>query len=85
MKEIRIISGMVARGIQKYFELRIRHRIFIDPKRIYMNCVQMVASRRVLPGILHIHANITETFDLDAVDFEREIRGGNLYHPFECF
>ena len=62
-------------GIQKLFELRVRDRIFVDPKRTDVNGVQMMTAGRIFPGILHVDADITETFDFDAVDLEAEIGG----------
>ena len=36
----------------------------------------MVPARRIVPGILHVDADIVAAFDLDAVHGEHEILGG---------
>ena len=40
----------------------------------------MKASRRILPGILNVHADIVETLNLNSLHTKAEVTFGNFRH-----
>src|ERR1700678_1134868 len=63
-EKVQIILGMVVGRIKKFFELSIRHRILVDPEWLHMHGMIVKAPRRILPRILHIDADVIESFNL---------------------
>src|SRR2546422_7103476 len=72
--------GTVARRVHELFELGVGHGVSVDEERLDLDYVVVVTARRVLPRVLHVHADVVASFDLDARDLEAEARCRNPDH-----
>ena len=79
-QEIQIVVWMVVGRVEKFLELRVRDWIFVDPERLHVHGMIMKASRRILPGILNVHADIVETLNLNSLHTKAEVTFGNFRH-----
>src|SRR5271157_256125 len=74
LEEIVVIRWMIVRGFEKIRKLPIGHRVLVDVERRDGKLEHVVAPRRILTGILHVHSYVIPAFDLDAVHLEVELR-----------
>src|SRR6267378_2860416 len=79
-QEIVIVGGVIVRGVEELFELRVGDGCAVDVVAVEMEAVKMRAARRIFPGILDVNAGIVAAFDFDAADGEVEVGLGNLQH-----
>ena len=86
LQKVQIVLRVVMRCFQKFLELRVRYRD-TDRSRTNRSCSSctMMAAWRIFPWVLHVHADIVETFDLDSVHPERKFARGNVYHSIRRF
>ena len=75
-----VIRRMVGGRREKFFELRIAHRIAIDTELRDVQLVYVVAAGRSFPGILHVDAFIVHAFNLDAGHAEDIVGGRDQEH-----
>ena len=64
---------MIVGGVEKLLELRVGDRILVDVERLDLQRVFVKAARRIFPRILHIDADIVESFDFDSRDLEEKV------------
>src|SRR6516162_7467264 len=63
-KKVGAIAGNVVRGVEKLFELRVAHRIFINEEGLDLHGVLMEPAWKILPWILDVYAGASASFDL---------------------
>src|ERR1700730_12942748 len=72
---------MIMRSVQELLEFRVSNRKLIDPEGFHVECMVVVSPGRIFPWILHIHADVVETFNLDPAHLELKVSFGNFDHP----
>src|SRR6516165_2502952 len=79
-KKVGAIAGNVVRGVEKLFELRVGHRIFINEEGLDLHGVLMEPAWKILPWILHVYAGGGASFDLCASHFKDKVAPRNANH-----
>ena len=80
LQEIVVILRPVLRCVHELLVLRVRHWVAVDMKALDVEGVTVFSPRRILPGILYVHADLVAALDLDAPRLEIEFCGGNGHH-----
>src|ERR1700685_4654938 len=79
-EKIQVVSGMIVGGVNEFLEFGIRNRVLVDIERSHVHEVLVKATRRVLPRILDIDADIVVSLNLDSGNLEEKICLRDLHH-----